>query len=73
MRHYNSFAFGGGGEVLNINKLQKFRNLNLQLIGIKIFGLISPINHNLVASHHGHFTLSSPDHSSKEGVTRPAA
>ena len=49
MRHYNSFAFGGGGEVLNINKLQKFRNLNLQLIGIKIFGLISPINHNLAA------------------------
>lgn len=48
MRHYNSFAFGGG-EVLNINKLQKFRNLNLQLIGIKIFGLISPINHNLAA------------------------
>ena len=47
MRHYNSFAFGGG-EVLNINKLQKFRNLNLQLIGIKIFGLISPINHNLL-------------------------
>ena len=48
MRHYNSFSFGGG-EVLNINKLQKFRNLNLQLIGIKIFGLISPINHNLAA------------------------
>ena len=38
-----------GGEVLNINKLQKLRNLNLQLIGIKIFGLISPINHNLAA------------------------
>ena len=35
--------------MLNINKLQKFRNLNLQLIGIKIFGLISPINHNLAA------------------------
>jgi len=34
---------------LNINKLQNFRNLNLQLIGIKIFGLISPINHNLAA------------------------
>ena len=72
MRHYNSFAFGGG-EVLNINKLQKFRNLNLQLIGIKIFGLISPINHNLVVSHHWHFTLSSPDHSLGEVVTRPAA
>ena len=72
MRHYNSFAFGGG-EVLNINKLQKFRNLNLQLIGIKIFGLISPINHNLAVSHYWHFTLSSPDHSLIEGVTRPAA
>ena len=73
MRHYNSFAFGGGGEVLNINKLQKFRNLNLQLIGIKIFGLISPINHNLAVSHYWHFTLPSPDHSSKEGVTRLVA
>ena len=31
------------------------------------------INHNLAVSHYWHFTLSSPDHSSKEGVTRPAA
>ncbi|MFC2611314.1 MAG: restriction endonuclease subunit S, partial [Capnocytophaga granulosa] len=31
------------------------------------------INHNLAVSHYWHFTLPSPDHSSKEGVTRPAA
>ena len=31
------------------------------------------INHNLAVSHYGHFILPSPDHSSKEGVTRPAA
>ena len=31
------------------------------------------INHNLVVSHHWHFTLPSPDHSSKEGVTRLVA
>ena len=72
MRHYNSFAFGGG-EVLNINKLQKFRNLNLQLIGIKIFGLISPINHNLAVSYHVHFTLPLLDHSLGEVVARLAA
>ena len=31
------------------------------------------INHNLAVSHYWHFTLSLPDHSSKEGVIRPAA
>ena len=31
------------------------------------------INHNLAVSHYWHFTLSSPDHSLGEVVTRPAA
>ena len=31
------------------------------------------INHNLAVSHYWHFTLPSPDHSSKEGVTRLVA
>ena len=57
-----------------IPSLYEQKNIGEILFNIdRKIALNKAINHNLVVSHHWHFTLPSPDHSSKEGVTRLVA
>ena len=57
-----------------IPSLYEQKNIGEILFNIdRKIALNKAINHNLVVSHHWHFTLSSPDHSLGEVVTRPAA